>query len=235
LSVVSGLSGAAGAGAKYLNVDVGAGQTAYVRVATTFDYTIEQVPPATGQSEASALAVVPSGCAALAAAGPSTAPAAAPAAASQEDDALTRGSAAEERGDLAGALAIYTETLRKYVTRMGSIPDVVDRAIDVSLRMRPPPAIPDSASKHANDAVAAINNAKSKADFAVARRAYADALADAPWWPDAWYNLAKLDGAIGNADDERQDLTWYLRAAPDAPDAAQVRQQIGTLGGTASH
>jgi regulator of sirC expression with transglutaminase-like and TPR domain len=61
------------------------------------------------------------------------------------------------------------------------------------------------------------------------RREYANALADAPWWADVWFNLAKVDEQLGNGADVRRDLAWYLRAAPDAPDRDQIRRQIETM------
>jgi hypothetical protein len=219
-------------------VSVTADHTAYFRVSPNFStgYDFEPVGPDTGARESQSMHLVAAQCgnlAVAAAAAPGNRAAAATASDRPPvDDTLASGSAAEERGDLAGALKIYTSALQKYVTRMNEIPDVVDRAIDIAIKMRPTPAIPEDARRHAAAAADRINQVRIKADFAVARRDYADALAVAPWWADVWVNVSIVDEQLGNPADVRRDLVWYLRANPDAPDQAEVRRKIDALGRT---
>lgn len=141
------------------------------------------------------------------------------------DDVIARGTAAEQQGLAAKALTIYTDALQRYETRLDAVPDIVDRAIDVALRMRNVP-IPNAARKQVSAADEAIRRATTRADLMIARRDYENALAQAPWWADAWFNLSKLDGQVGTPTDVRRDLTWYVRAAPDAPDREAVQKQI---------
>jgi hypothetical protein len=231
VSALGGVGGEIGGGSKYLDVDVNAGQNVYVRVSNTMSLSAELVGSESGEGDIESLHVVPSQCAGLPSdVSQSAAGAVVP---GEVSDALLRGKAAEERGDPVAALTIYTATLQKYVTRLDTVSDVVDRAIDVAIRMHPPPSIPESARAHAASAVSAIRNAKTQEDFAVSRREYQSALAEAPWWSDAWFNLAKLDGQIGTSVDVRRDLTRYLRARPDAPDRAEIQKQIEVLGGKA--
>src|SRR5262245_27377717 len=201
-----------------------AGQSTYLQVSPGFvAWDLRVASPQNAAAEIQSMRLTPAVC-------PS--PEAKPTATSSAramDDVLARGSEAEKRGDFAAALAIYTEALQKHVTRFDSVAEVVDRAIDVALRMRPPPPVPESAKQHAAAAEAAIRNAKLRADLSVARREYANALADAPWWADVWFNLAKVDEQLGNTAEMRRDLGWYLRAAPDAPDRDQIRKQIEAL------
>jgi hypothetical protein len=204
-----------------LNID--AGQVVYLRVEPSLSgFEIVDVKAETGAAEIQSMHLVPALCSEE----PAHATAETVLARPPVDEALASGSAAEERGEFADALNIYTNTLQKYVTRLEAIPDVVDRAIDVAIRMRPAPVIPESAQKHASVAVEAIKDAKTKTDFAIARREYANALVQAPWWADAWMNLSLVDEQVGSSADVRRDLTWYLRAAPSAPDRASVEGKI---------
>lgn len=211
---------------KYLDVDVPAGASVYLRVSTVLEFSGTIEDPKQAADDVQSMHVVPAQCSALDQA--SGEKAAAAASVPDVGDIIARGTAAEQQGDLPKALAIYTDALQRYVTRIEAIPDIVDRAIDVALRIRNVP-IPDAAKKQTNAAGDAIRNAKTRADLAIARRDYANALAQAPWWSDAWFNLSKLDGQIGTPADVRRDLTWYLRAAPDAPDREAVQKQIDGL------
>lgn len=151
------------------------------------------------------------------------------------DEAMAKGAAAEHSGDLAGALAIYTGALQKYATTdLGSLSATIDRAIDVALEMKPRPAIPAAATRHANTAVTRIKAARTNDDFEVARLEYQNALAAAPWWADAWFNLAALDEQMGAPAAAANDLTFYLRAAPDAPDKSRVQRKTEALQGQAA-
>lgn len=200
-----------------------AGQATYVEVSPGFlGWSLTLAKPQAAAADIQSMRLTVANC-------PSSQPQMPAVAARPADDALARGMEAEQRGDFAAALAIYTEALQKNVTRFEAVPNIVDRAIDAALRLRPPPAIPESAKRHAAAAEAAIRGAKVRADLTVARREYANALADAPWWADVWFNLAKVDEQLGNGADVRRDLAWYLRAAPDAPDRDQIRRQIETM------
>lgn len=147
----------------------------------------------------------------------------------QIEGTLSRAKAAEDQDKLSEALAIYVEALQRYVTRFESVPELVDRAIDVAIRIRPLPALSESVMRHATAGEAAVKSAREKADLAVARREFANALSEAPWWSDGWFNLAMLDQQIGNSGNVRRELIWYLRAAPDAPDRDSIRKQIESL------
>lgn len=142
------------------------------------------------------------------------------------DDALRTGADAERRGDLRGALAIYLQTLERcggeyYV----SLPEIWNRAIDNALRVSPPPLIPEQARKHAIFGQTAVKRAKQPSDFASAREEYYSALKLAPWWADVWINLSAVHEELGQYRTAAQDLQFYLRAAPNAPDRATVQSK----------
>ncbi len=176
-----------------ISARISAGQSTYLQVSPGFNgWNLSAARPDTAGSEVQSMHLTPAICPS------SEGKPGVTVSSRQADDVLARGAEAEQRGDFAAALSIYTEALQKRVTRFDAVPDVVDRA-------------------------------KVRADLAVARREYANALALAPWWADVWFNLAKVDEQLGSTADVRRDLTWYLRAAPDAPDRDQIRRQIEAL------
>jgi tetratricopeptide (TPR) repeat protein len=112
---------------------------------------------------------------------------------------------------------------------IASAGELVTHAIDDALILHPPPAVPAEANTHATAALKTIQTAKTKADLAAARLEYQSALALAPWWADAWFNLAALDEQLEAYGDARFALETYLRAAPDAPDKDRIQKKIDEL------
>ena len=215
---------------------VAAGNAAYFRVSPNFStgFDFQSVPPPAGAQETQSLHLVAAHC--EGASSPATAGtvAAAPAVSAGRtkaiDEAMARGAAAEQAGDLKGALAIYSDILQKYATTdFGPVADTINSAIDVALKMSPRPAIPAEAARHVDAAAAKIKAAKTREDLEVARLDYLNTLAIAPWWADAWFNLAALDEHLGSFASAAADLGFYLRAAPNAPDAGNVQKKIGEL------
>lgn len=76
---------------------------------------------------------------------------------------------------------------------------------------------------------AAVEMAKSPADFQDAIREFQKAIELAPNWPDPYYNLALLQEKTGRLKEAVASLKQYLRLAPNAPDAAKVQEQIYKL------
>ena len=145
-------------------------------------------------------------------------------------EVLAKGRAAEQRDELVSALSLYTSALQEFgVEDFGRVVEVVDRAIDVALRTRPRPAVPADAARHAAAALAKIKTATTKDDLMAARRDYLKALALAPWWANAWFNLAVLNEQIGAAAAAAQDLERYLRSAPEAADRPAIEQKVARL------
>jgi tetratricopeptide (TPR) repeat protein len=151
------------------------------------------------------------------------------------DDDLATGAAAEARKDYAGALSIYLAALQKDSSHgLASVSELVERAIDVSFKMRPRPAVGPDALKHASAAVAGVKNAHNKQDFEAAQWEYQNALALAPWWTNAWFNLAALDEQLDDVDGARFALQSYLRSSPEAPDRATIAKRLHDLEGRVS-
>jgi tetratricopeptide (TPR) repeat protein len=92
--------------------------------------------------------------------------------------------------------------------------------------MQPKPAVPDEARRYMVRGQSAVQEATSPKDFDAAAREFETAARKAPFWPDAYYNLAVLQGKLGRYDDAIANLRKYLDLAPDADDAEQVKTMI---------
>ncbi len=147
------------------------------------------------------------------------------AAAAEEDEAL--GQAAEQAGKLREALAHYTSALSSASGEADT--RLRERIIQLVTTLDPRPAIPDQAMRSLARAQAAIEMAKTNADFEDAASRLQDALRLAPWWADAYFNLGIVYEKVGRFADAVKSLKWYLRAAPDAKDVEAVRTKIYKL------
>lgn len=209
-----------------LTINVPAGQAVYLRFepwVSLFTGGFRLVMPPEAPTEVQSMHLTSAQCPHVASLGAATFPKDAVA------QAIDQGDAAKAQRDASGAMAIYVAALEKYPERITTAPDLVNRAVDMALTMTPVPVVQEAARKHAIAASSEIRSAKSKGDFAKARTEYLQALAAAPWWADAWFNLAMLDEQIGNYSEAKFCLDSYLRAAPSAPDRDTIEQKIKDL------
>ncbi|MFQ6006451.1 MAG: tetratricopeptide repeat protein [Woeseia sp.] len=136
----------------------------------------------------------------------------------------------ERRGDLNGALAVYTNALQEFApSSFGPVAQLVNDAIDLSLKIAPNLPVPETAMTHGVNAQEAVQQATATDDFERARREFRMALALAPWWGNAWVNLSILDEQLGDPYAARLALEHYIRATPQAPDIAAIQEKIGIL------
>ena len=82
------------------------------------------------------------------------------------------------------------------------------------------------AQRHMDRGQAAVEMAKTDADFEEAILEFDQAARLAPTWPDAYYNLGIVQEKIGRFDAALQNLRKYLELSPVATDAGEVRQLI---------
>ena len=220
-------------------VDAAPGQLVFLKLSPGFaTFYIEPVDPATGAQEVQSMHLMSMHCPDTPSSAPIQTQTQIPAVAlfpkADIDQAVAAGAAAEGRGDLSGAMTIYVTALQKYPERIDSAPELVNRAIDLSQKMQPPPALPDYANTHAAVALREVKNANTKSDLSTARLEYQNTLAVAPWWPDAWYNLGMLDAQIAQYKEAKFALISYLRAKPDAADKPAVQAKIAEVSGKIS-
>lgn len=101
-----------------------------------------------------------------------------------------------------------------------------EKVIRLAQSFDPPPAIPKEAERFMVRGQAALEDAKGPEDFQAAVTEFSEAVNAAPWWADAYYNLGIAQGKLDQFDEAIQNLKWYLVAAPNAPDAKGVENEI---------
>jgi len=128
------------------------------------------------------------------------------------------------------------ESLKRSIELIGAYPEgheeeqrLRKHAIAIVQKRDRPPAIPEEARRYFFRGQAATKNAESVSDFHDAVMEYKRALLKAPWWADAYYNLALVQERTRQFDDAIKSFQFYLLAAPDADDARTVRDKIYEL------
>ena len=110
----------------------------------------------------------------------------------------------------------YNETLRKSI-------------IDLALTLKPAPTIPADAEAAAGRGTYIFKNAASPDDVLSAAKQYLSAIEAAPWVADYYFNLCTVLEKTPYTAQALHACKLYLVAAPDAADAAVVRQRIAGL------
>lgn len=104
-----------------------------------------------------------------------------------------------------------------------------ERVIAAARALKPPPALPEAAERHLARGEAAIERAKSPADFVLAVREFEQATRAAPWHAAAYFNLGVAQEKAGQPKDAIGSFKLYLLAAPGASDAAAVKKRLYKL------
>jgi len=89
--------------------------------------------------------------------------------------------------------------------------------------------VSEEAQRYMEQGVAAVEIAKSPADYEDAISKFEKAKSLAPDWPDVYYNLGLVQEKAGKYRDAANTLKQYLRLAPKAEDAAMVKSLITKL------
>jgi tetratricopeptide (TPR) repeat protein len=101
--------------------------------------------------------------------------------------------------------------------------------IRLAVAMEQLPPIPEEARKHYVMGTTLLKEAKTSDDYAQACAELTQAIANAPWWPDARYNRALAYAAAGNYADAIQQFNLYrLFKLPEA-EARAVQDRIYVL------
>ena len=143
-------------------------------------------------------------------------------------------------------VSILRAAMSSSVARMKNPRDMLDRYIsdlqktpwDQNLRkqiilfasaMTPPPDIPDEARSAFVQGNTIMKAAKNVDDYNLAIGKYREALNKAPWWGDAYYNLAMAENSAGLTDAAKADLELYVFTKPK--DAGQAQNKIYEIEG----
>jgi tetratricopeptide (TPR) repeat protein len=121
------------------------------------------------------------------------------------------------------------DILKQYVADLQKNPNdyaLREKIIKHVQTMKPAPAIPEEARRYLVRGKAAFKGAKEARDFNDAAEEFKKALLYAPWLAEGYYNLGIVQDKAGLYADAMQSLTFYLMAAPNAPDAEKVKELI---------
>lgn len=89
--------------------------------------------------------------------------------------------------------------------------------------------VPEEAQRRMARGNAAVEMARSTEEYASAVDEYRQASELAPTWPDPHFNLGLIQEKMGRFGEAARSFRRYLELAPDAPEAARIREQIYKL------
>ncbi|MBN2653916.1 MAG: hypothetical protein JXR79_02230 [Nitrospirae bacterium] len=92
--------------------------------------------------------------------------------------------------------------------------------------MKAAPVIPEAAKRSFVKANIFMKAAKAASDFKEAVVAYQEALFDAPWWGDAYYNMGIAFAGAEQPVEAKESLNLYLLTNPKEPDKSQALNKI---------
>lgn len=116
------------------------------------------------------------------------------------------------------------ETLNQYIAELRKKPydsSLRKQIILVANAMKPPPVIPDQARRSFVQGNTILKAARNTADYNLAVEKYNEALIQAPWWGDAYNNLAIALNSAGRPDAAKQAMELYIFTKPKDADQAQ--------------
>ena len=104
-----------------------------------------------------------------------------------------------------------------------------EKIIKLAVAMKPAPEIPEDARRPFVRGNTAIKTASGPDDYANAIKLYQDALLIAPWWADAYFNLARGQELHQEYDAAIQSVKFFLMTSPSAADARDSQDHIYAL------
>lgn len=140
-----------------------------------------------------------------------------------------QGDAATAKGNGAQAFARYLEAYRLAEEDNSARNRLLGKLFELARLMHPSPAIPPEARNHADRAESLLRLAKDESGYGKAAQHFELALQSAPWWAEVYYNLGLTREKAGDLAGAARALNLYLKAAPDASEAAAVRKKVVDL------
>jgi len=101
-----------------------------------------------------------------------------------------------------------------------------EQIIKLAQTIKPAPAIPEEARGPFVEGNTITRSAKSAKEQLLAVESFKEALKIAPWWGDAYYNLAVAQELAEQLDDSEKSLLHYLLTNPASQDARQAQDKI---------
>jgi len=125
------------------------------------------------------------------------------------------------------------ETLRQYVADLKRDPDsqsLREKIIKVVQELKPVPEIPEDARRCFVEGTTIAKTATDKSQQALAVTSFKDALKIAPWWGDAYFNLAVAEELTGQLDEAEASLKLYILTNPGDKEVREAQDHIYALG-----
>ena len=89
--------------------------------------------------------------------------------------------------------------------------------------------VSDEARRHFDRGQAAVEMAKTPADYEDAVKEFEKAAKLAPEWPDVYYNLGLIQDKLEKYEDAVKNLKKYIELFPNAGDSRDVKKHITKL------
>lgn len=124
------------------------------------------------------------------------------------------------------------EQLNQMVTQLRSNPGdnaLREKIIKLAQTIKPAPAVSEEARGHFVEGTAIAKSARSPAQQTLAVQSFQEALKVAPWWGDAYYNLAVAQELAGQFDAAQASLKLYILTNPGEKDARDAQDRIYAL------
>jgi tetratricopeptide (TPR) repeat protein len=124
------------------------------------------------------------------------------------------------------------EQLNQLVTQLQANPGdtaLRERIIKLAQEIKPPPAVPEEARQKFVEGTAIAKSANNASGQELAVQRFQDALKIAPWWADAYYNLAVAQDLTGQFDAAQASLKLYIVTNPGEKESRDAQDRIYAL------
>ena len=124
------------------------------------------------------------------------------------------------------------DPLNQLVQQLQTTPDdsaLRQQIIKLAQDVKPGPVIPEEARRAFVEGNTIAKTAASPSGQTLAVQSFKEALKLAPWWGDAYYNLAAAQEFAGQLGDAKVSLRFYLLANPGEKDARDAQDRIYAL------
>ena len=121
------------------------------------------------------------------------------------------------------------EHLQQLTTQLQQTPNdnvLRERIIKLGAEIKPAPAIPEEARRSFVEGVNIVKLAKDASAQKLAIGSFNEALKIAPWWGDAYYNLAVAQELTGQLNDAERALKWFLLTNPGESESREAQDRI---------
>src|SRR5687767_2912453 len=125
------------------------------------------------------------------------------------------------------------EQLQQMVEQLQKTPNdnaLRERIIKLGAEIKPAPAIPEEARRSYIEGVTIVKSAKDAGSQKLAIASFNEALKIAPWWGDAYYNLAVTQELTGQLTQAEQTLKWFILSSPGESEARDAQDRVYAIG-----